>query len=94
MRAHKQQRIAYCELESCLKPLDPTKLAKRPTLRFCSRAHAVIWLQQQGHYQAIGVKGNQVQSQIKAQTGHVPKYEKRRDAVAQSNREHPRRSKA
>jgi hypothetical protein len=90
MRA-KKQHIGFCELASCLKPLDPAKLAKRPTLRFCSRKHVAVWLSQQGHYQAIGAKGNKVQAEIKTQTGHIPKYEKRRDAVAQSNHEHPRR---
>ncbi len=85
------KRIAYCQV--CQQPIDPAKLAKRPTMRFCSREHATVWLKEQGHYKRIGKLGNEIQSQVKQATGHVPKYEKRRNAVSESNREHPRRKK-
>jgi len=37
--------------------------------------------------------GNAAQAAVKAQTGQIPRYEKRARAVARSNRENPRRAR-
>jgi hypothetical protein len=93
-RAPRPKHVGFCHLDGCLQPLDPEKIAKHPELRFCCREHAVLYRQARGDYQRIGALGNEAQARVKAETGRIPKYEKRSQAVAESNRANPRRKKA
>ena len=53
----------------------------------------VIVLQKQGHYKAAGEKGIESQFVYMKEHGEVPGYAQRSRAVAQSNRDHPRRAR-
>lgn len=59
--------------------------------RYCSRECVVAHRKARGDYQRMSKAGNDAQAVVIAQTGHAPKYEVRRLAVAKSNRDKPRR---
>lgn len=62
-----------------------------PSRKYCSKDCAVAALKQQGHFKAISEKGNESQFLYKKEHGEVPGYAERSRAVAESNRENPRR---
>jgi hypothetical protein len=73
-----------CANPGCQQPVVPPHL-------YCSRACRVAADRAQGLFKARSEKGNAAQQQYKAEHGHVPGYEQRRQALITSNREHPRR---
>lgn len=87
-------QVVSCEW--CGTTIDQAKVRKggakrRP--RFCKRQHAVEWRPARGDYKKLSQIGNQAQAAVKQETGHAPGYGKRKAAIAQSNREKPRRRK-
>lgn len=81
----------FCKV--CGEKIDEVKVRKagRKPPEHCSHDCLVVTQKREGHFARIGKLGNESQQAVKAQTGHVPQYEKRRDAVVASNREKPRR---
>jgi hypothetical protein len=78
----------------CEQPIPADKLRKSGRLhppQFCSQACATAKRNYTGQYKKLSQAGNAAQQRIKAQTGQVPGYEQRREALIKSNREHPRR---
>lgn len=83
----------------CGKPISPEIIKRRHLTQeelrrrrsFCTPEHSVAWNEANGFYEEIGARGNEVQTRQKNETGQIPKYEKRRDAVAASNHDNPRR---
>ena len=78
----------------CEQPIPADKLRKSGTVhppQFCSLACATAERNYTGAYKKLSQAGNAAQQRIKEQTGQVPGYERRREALIKSNREHPRR---
>lgn len=65
-----------CALEGC------ENQVKRAGKKYCSFAHAC----QAGEFLAASKKGNMAQAAYKEEHGYVPGYQRRREAVQESNR--------
>lgn len=79
--------------KQCDEPIRPEKLKKSPHQQYCCRECSVQARVEAGLYRRMGKLGNQSQARTKQETGTIPHYEKRSAAVAQSNRENPRRKR-
>jgi hypothetical protein len=81
--------------EWCGDTIPPEKIKKkgmRNPPKYCCRSHANK-ARSRAFFQALSKAGNAAQAVIKQKTGRKPGYEKRSKAIAQSNREKPRRRK-
>lgn len=92
-RVEKPRALAFCQLESCRQAIDPKKLVKSPHRKFCCQEHHIEWRKQHGLYAAMGALGNESQANVKRETGKIPHYEKRAQAVSLNNRTNPPRRK-
>lgn len=79
--------------EQCGGPIPPEKLKNKPNQQYCCRECCIQARIGADLYRRMGELGNQSQARTKQETGTIPHYEKRSAAVAQSNRENPRRKR-
>ncbi len=70
-----------------------TQEEKRSGRFFCDVKCSTAYKVAHGLLSKAGRTGNEAQARIKAETGSLPHAEKRRVAVAKSNREKPRRKR-